>query len=64
MANQPETAKNPKDYNIYKGDINLLIFNNTYDFNWTYIPQTDSHEGFGIAILGTERRLCHRRVQL
>ena len=52
MTNQPVTAKRPKDYNIYKGDINLLIFNNTYDYNWTYIPQTDSHEGLGIAILG------------
>ena len=52
IANQPETAKNPKDYNIYKGDINLLIFNNTYDYNWTYVPQSDSHEGIGTAILG------------
>ncbi len=52
MNDQLGMTKTVKDYNIYKGDINLLIFNNTYDYNWTYVPQSGSHKGLGIAILG------------
>lgn len=44
--------KRPKSYNIRKGNINLLLSNNTYDYNWTYIPEAESYERFGTAFLG------------
>lgn len=49
---RPVRRKRPKDYNIRKGNINLLLCNNTYDYNWTYIPEAGSYEKFGTAFLG------------
>jgi len=38
---------NSSDYNIYKGDFNLLIFGNAYTHHWTYVPQADTYAGTG-----------------
>ncbi len=44
---------NSSDYNIYKGDFNLLIFGNAYTHHWTYVPQADTYAGTGGATFFT-----------
>lgn len=38
---------NSSDYNIYKGDFNLLILGNAYTHHWTYVPQADTYAETG-----------------
>lgn len=55
MHYQPDTTKQekpvkekaPADYNIYRGNVNLLLFGNTYTRHWTYVPQADTYAETG-----------------
>ncbi|MBQ8866328.1 MAG: hypothetical protein IJ013_01210 [Bacteroidaceae bacterium] len=61
MHYQPDTTKQekpvkekaPADYNIYRGNVNLLLFGNTYTRHWTYVPQADTHAETGGATFFT-----------
>ncbi len=47
VVKKPVKEKKPSDYNIYKGNFNLLIFGNAYTHHWTYVPQADTYAGTG-----------------
>ena len=47
VVKKPVKEKKPSDYNIYKGNFNLLIFGNAYTHHWTYVPQADTYAETG-----------------
>lgn len=47
VVKKPMKEKKPSDYNINKGDFNLLIFGNAYTHHWTYVPQADTYAETG-----------------
>lgn len=53
VTKKPAKEKKPSDYNIYKGNFNLLIFGNAYTHHWTYVPQADTYAGTGGATFFT-----------
>lgn len=51
VVKKPVKEKKPSDYNIYKGNFNLLLFGNAYTHHWTYVPQADTYAETGGATL-------------
>ena len=47
VVKKPVKEKKPSDYNIYKGNVNLLLFGNAYTHHWTYVPQADTYAETG-----------------